>query len=88
MSKEDSVDQSDKTGLEFNRLEYLGIAAGLFAFVGGLEQLFHTYNKKKVDDIWERSKLEHLRYYFMYSRYGIFTFTNTCLCCVHGFMIM
>ncbi len=51
MSKEDSVDQSDKTGLEFNRLEYLGIAAGLFAFVGGLEQLFHTYNKKKVDDI-------------------------------------
>ena len=40
-----------KTKLEFNKLEYLGVAAGLFALIGGLEQLFHTYNKKRADDI-------------------------------------
>ena len=37
--------------LEFNKLEYLGVAAGLFALIGGVEQLFHTYNKKRADDI-------------------------------------
>jgi len=51
MSKDDGTNQSDKKGLQFNSLEYLGIAAGLFALIGGLEQLFHTYNKKKADDI-------------------------------------
>ena len=51
MLKDDGTNQSDKKGLQFNSLEYLGIAAGLFALIGGLEQLFHTYNKKKADDI-------------------------------------
>jgi len=43
--------QPNKKGLQFNGLEYLGIAAGLFALIGGLQQLFHTYKKKQADDI-------------------------------------
>ena len=36
---------------QFDNLEYMAIIAGLFAVVGGLVQLTHTYNTKKVDDI-------------------------------------
>ena len=35
----------------FNNLEYMAVIAGLFAIVGGLVQLNHTYHTKKVDDI-------------------------------------
>ena len=36
---------------QFNNLEYMAIFAGLFAIGGGLVQLNHTYQTKKVDDI-------------------------------------
>ena len=36
---------------QFNNLEYMAIFAGLFAIVGGLVQINHTYQTKKVDDI-------------------------------------
>ena len=51
MLPNDDTNQSNKKGLQFNGLEYLGIAAGLFALIGGTEQLIHTYNKKRADDI-------------------------------------
>ena len=43
--------QPDKNKFHFSKIECVGIMAGLFAFIGGLIQLFHTYNKKKADDI-------------------------------------
>lgn len=37
--------------MEFNRIEFLGIIAGSFAVVGGLEQLFKTWQTKSAEDI-------------------------------------
>jgi uncharacterized protein with PQ loop repeat len=51
MSTDDGTKQPNTKSLQFNGLEYLGIAAGLFALIGGMEQLIHTYNKKRADDI-------------------------------------
>ena len=36
---------------QFNNLEYIAIIAGLFAIIGGLLQLIHTYKVKQADDI-------------------------------------
>ena len=37
-------------GLQFNKIEYLGIFAGLFAAIGAIEQLVHTYNVQQAKD--------------------------------------
>ena len=42
---------SEKWGLEFNRIEFLGIVAGSFAVVGGVEQLRKTWRSKSAKDI-------------------------------------
>ena len=38
-------------GFQFNKIEYIGIIAGLFALMGGIEQLVHTYNTQQAEDI-------------------------------------
>lgn len=44
-------DDTNKKKFKFTNIEFLGIIAGLFALIGGLQQLIHTYNKKKAEDI-------------------------------------
>lgn len=43
--------KSNQQGLQFNKIEYIGIFAGLFAAIGGIEQLVHTYNTQQAEDI-------------------------------------
>ena len=49
MSKSFETVQSET--LEFGKLEYLGIFAGLFAIIGGVQQLVQTYNTQQCDDL-------------------------------------
>ena len=49
MSK--NIKSSQKDSIQFNKIEYLGIIAGLFALVGGFQQLVHTYNTQQCDDL-------------------------------------
>ncbi len=37
--------------LQFDNLEYIAIGAGLVAILGGMSQLFYTYNAQQADDI-------------------------------------
>jgi len=48
MSKDSKSNQKE---FQFNKIEYIGIFAGLFAAIGGIEQLVHTYNTQQVEDI-------------------------------------
>ena len=49
MSK--NIKISKGKSIQFNKLEYLGIFAGLFAIIGGIQQLVHTYNTQQCDDL-------------------------------------
>ena len=49
MSKSFETVQSET--LKFGKIEYLGIFAGLFAIIGGVQQLVHTYNTQQCDDL-------------------------------------
>lgn len=82
-------------GFKFNKIEYIGIIAGLFALMGGIEQLVHTYNTQQAEDISYpfilgamTSTLLWVIYHYKNRKGGGFIITVVVLLCLISLFIM